>query len=65
MELNYFKDRLFDLLNDWDGLDIVDIDVNDRSDTITVAVQDGSIFEIKCRSVFESAAPGAAEGLSS
>ena len=53
MNLNYFKDCLFDLINEWDSLDITDIEVQDRSDTITITVRDGSIFEIKCKAVYE------------
>ena len=54
MNLNYFKDCLFDLINEWDRLEIEDIEVQDRNDTMTVTVKDGSIFEIKCRAVYES-----------
>ena len=54
MDLNYFKDCLFDLLNEWDSLEIVDIEVQDRNDTITVTVGDGSVFEIRCRPVYRS-----------
>ena len=54
MNLNYFKDCLFDLVNEWDSLEIEDIEVQDRDDTITITVRDGSIFEIKCRMIYES-----------
>ena len=57
MELNYFKDCLFDLINECDSMKIADIDVQDRDDTITVTVEDGSIFEIKCRSIRETDLP--------
>lgn len=49
MELNYFKDRLFDLLNDSDGMGIADLDADDRNNRLTVRTEDGNIFEIICR----------------
>lgn len=49
MDLNYFKDTLFDLLNESDELDLADITVNDRQNQITVTTADGSVFELLCR----------------
>lgn len=49
MELNYFKDKLFDVLNDSDELDLSDITVDDRHDLFTVSTADGSVFELQCR----------------
>lgn len=49
MDLNYFKDKLFDILNDTDELDITDICADDRNDRLTVSVAGGSVFEIECR----------------
>lgn len=49
MELNYFKDKLFDLLNDSDDLDIADITTDDRRSLFTVSTMDGSKFELLCR----------------
>ena len=49
MDLNYFKDKLFDLLNDSDGLDISDITTDDRRGLFTVSTTDGSTFELLCR----------------
>lgn len=51
MELNYFKDKLFDLLNDTDELDIADLNVEDRKNRLTITMADGSIFEIQCQSI--------------
>ena len=34
MELNYFKDKLFDLLNETDELDIADLDAEDRKNLL-------------------------------
>lgn len=49
MDLNYFKDTLFDLLNDSDQLDLSDITADDRNNLFTVCTADGSTFEILCR----------------
>ena len=62
MELNYFKDCLFDLINECDSLKIADIEVQDRNDTITVTVEDGSVFEIKCRPIWETGVSGCGNG---
>lgn len=49
MELNYFKDKLFDLLNESDELDLSDIIADDRRGLFTVSMADGSQFELLCR----------------
>lgn len=49
MELNYFKDKLFDLLNESDELDLSDITADDSRGLFTVSTADGSTFEILCR----------------
>lgn len=49
MELNYFKDKLFDLLNESDGLGIADLNAEDRKNLLTVTTEDGSVFKIVCR----------------
>lgn len=49
MELNYFKNIVFDLLNESDSLDISDIEVDDRKNTLTVCISDGSAFELICQ----------------
>lgn len=51
MELNYFKDRLFDLLNDSEGMGIADLDTDERNGLLTVRTEDGNVFEIVCRQV--------------
>ena len=48
MELNYFKDQLFDLLNESDALDVREITADDRANTFRVMVSDGTIFQIVC-----------------
>ena len=49
MDLNYFKDQLFDLLNESDAMDISEIITDDRHDLFTVSTADGSQFELLCR----------------
>ena len=49
MELNYFKDRLFDLLNDSEGMGIADLNADERNSLFTVRTEDGDVFEIVCR----------------
>lgn len=49
MELNYFKDKLFDLLNDSEDMEIADIEADEGNNLFTVSMADGSVFEIECR----------------
>ena len=49
MELNYFRDRLFDLLNDSEGMGIVDLNADEQNSLLTVRTEDGNVFEIVCR----------------
>ncbi len=49
MELNCFKDKLFDLLNDSEGMGIADLNADDRNNLIAVRTEDGNVFEIVCR----------------
>ncbi len=49
MELNYFRDKLFDLLNDSDEMEIADIDADERRGVLIVKTEDEDIFEIACR----------------
>jgi hypothetical protein len=45
--LNYFKDKLFDLLNESEELEIADITTEDCNSVFTVVMADGSAFVIK------------------
>ena len=49
MELNYFRDRLFDLLNDSEEMGIADLNTDERNGLFTVRTKDGNLFEIVCR----------------
>lgn len=49
MELNYFRNKLFDLLNDNEGIEIADLNADERNSLLTVRTEDGNVFEIVCR----------------
>ena len=49
MELNYFRDKLFDLLNDSEGMRIADLNTDERNSLLNVRTEDGDVFEIVCR----------------
>ena len=49
MKLDYFKDKLFELLNEAEDMKIKDITTIDREDKFMVEILDGSILEGKCR----------------
>ena len=48
MDKNYFKDILFDLVNESDELDpfLEDIQCDDRNDLMTVIMKDGKQFTV-------------------
>ena len=49
MKLNYFRDKLFDLLNDSEGMGIADLNTDERNSLLNVRTEDGDVFEIVCR----------------
>lgn len=49
MGLDFFKDKLFDLLNDSEGMGIIDLNADERKNLLTVRTEDGDVFEIVCR----------------
>ena len=46
MDLNYFKDHLWDMINEDDILDIKDIVSDDNENWFDVTVFNGSVFRI-------------------
>ena len=50
MDLNYFKDLLFDLLNDSEEMNVLDIEADDKMNLFYLSVADGSAFEIQVKS---------------
>lgn len=46
MSLDYFKDVLFDLINESDALDVDDIQSDDRANTFLVLMKDGSAYSV-------------------
>lgn len=51
MRLNFFKDKLFELLDESSSLDIADIETKDLHNLFTVKTTDESLFEIECRKI--------------
>lgn len=51
MELNLFKDKLFDLLNESDNMNIADIETDDAAGAFQIKTTDGDLFIIECRQV--------------
>lgn len=47
MELNEFKNRLFDVINETDNLPIQDIVVEDRNNQMKIYLTDGVRFTIR------------------
>lgn len=52
MKLDDFKDRLFDVLNESEDLNVSDIRADDVGNTFSIGMADGSVFEIKCKKIF-------------
>lgn len=48
MTLVEFKDVLFDVLNESDELNVLDIQINDTKTGYRLQTEDGSWFNIKC-----------------
>ena len=53
MDLNYFKDTLFDIINESDALEaeLLDIRCDNQYDTMTVNMKDGTSFLIHVRQI--------------
>ena len=51
MDLNYFKDKLFDVINESDELDIADIQADDEKDLFLIVMKDGSDFALRTMKV--------------
>lgn len=49
MELNYFKDQLYNLLDDSTNLELADIDTDDAKNRLTITTNDGSMFDIEVK----------------
>ena len=48
MTLDYFKDVLFDLLNESDLLDVSEIECDDGQGIFQITTGDGSRFQVQC-----------------
>ena len=51
MDLNYFKDKLFDVINESDELDVTDIQADDAKDLFMIVMKDGSVFALRAMKV--------------
>ena len=49
MELDYFKDKLFDLLNDSEEMGITDLNADEQNSLIAVRTESEKVFEIVYR----------------
>lgn len=47
MDINYFKDVLFDLMNESDALDVEDIQSDDKENQFVVTVRGGATFSVQ------------------
>ncbi len=47
LEIDYFKDILFDLINEWDQ-DVLEVIENNQENLLWVVMGDGSVFQIHC-----------------
>ena len=52
MELDYFKDIIFELLNNSDDIAIKDIHTKDKENLFTVLLMNGNHFELECRQIY-------------
>ena len=51
MDIEYFKDKLFYLLNDADNIGIINIETYDKENIFKIFFQNGNIYEIECRQI--------------
>ena len=51
MDLTFFKDVLFDLINECEQFDILAIDAYDRENRFVVHTEDGRAFEVQISEV--------------
>ena len=54
MELDFFQDKLFDLINECEYFDLTDLTVQNRNHTILVSLQNGTVLKVSIR---EAASP--------
>ena len=51
MNLNYFLETLFDLINESDALETDLLDIRTDENTLTVTMKDGTRFELQARTM--------------
>lgn len=47
MDINEFKDRLFEILDETDNLPIQDLDLDDKNDTLNIYLRDNTRFSVR------------------
>ena len=47
--LECFKNKIFDLLNEANNMEIRDFEINDKENTFQILLKDGNVFELECR----------------
>lgn len=53
MDIEYFKDKDFELLNESDNIGISGIETYDKENVFKIFFQNGKIYEIECRQVLD------------
>ena len=51
VDVYYFRDKLFDLLNDSEDMGIADLNADEKRGVLLVETTDGDQFEIRCRDI--------------
>ena len=51
MEITYFTDILFDLINECDAFPIEGIESDDKAHSFKIFMEDGSAFSVECRQI--------------
>lgn len=51
MKLDFFKDKLFDMLNECDNMNIADIETDDAANTFQIKTLDGDLFIIEFKQI--------------
>jgi len=51
MELSFFRDKLFDLINESDEIQLADLNADEKHQLLIAKTEDGATIEILCRKV--------------
>lgn len=53
MDIEYFKDKVFELLNEADNMELSDIETYDKENIFKIFFENGEIYEVECRQVLQ------------